>query len=269
MLRQRLLTALVLGVLMVWAVLALPGPWFALLLLVPIVLGAWEWAALADLKDLLRIAYTLGVVALSLLAWPLLDSRPALGVLLAGTALFWCLVLVWLGRYSRGQAPTQDPQRAWQLSGPVVLAVPWLALVALREDFGPGYVLFLLMLVWVADSGAYFVGRRFGQRRLVPAVSPGKTWEGVYGGLAAAALFALLGAAVLGVPTAQWPLFIVVSLVSVMFSIVGDLLESLLKRLKGVKDSGSLLPGHGGMLDRVDSLTAAAPIFVLGVVGGL
>jgi phosphatidate cytidylyltransferase len=148
----------------------------------------------------------------------------------------------------------------------VILVALWVALMGLRGDFGPGYVLFLLLLIWVADIGAYFAGRHWGQRKLAPVISPGKTWEGVWGATAAALAFALLGAAVLGIGT-RWPWFVAICMVTVGFSIIGDLFESMIKRQRGVKDSGSLLPGHGGVLDRIDSLTAAAPVFLLGLYG--
>ena len=143
----------------------------------------------------------------------------------------------------------------------------WLALVVLhsRPDQGPHWVLFLLVLVWVADSGAFFAGRQFGRTKLAPKVSPGKTWEGVFGALIACALFAFGYARFLELQGLALTGFILISLVTVLFSVAGDLLESLLKRQHGVKDSGTLIPGHGGILDRIDSLFAAAPIFLFGL----
>jgi phosphatidate cytidylyltransferase len=138
--------------------------------------------------------------------------------------------------------------------------------MGLRDEFGPGYVLFLFLLIWVADIGAYFAGRRWGRRKLALAISPGKTWEGAVGAGAAALAFALAGAAALGLGS-RWPGFVAICMVTVGFSIAGDLFESMMKRQRGLKDSGSLLPGHGGVLDRVDSLTAAAPVFLLGLHG--
>jgi len=121
----------------------------------------------------------------------------------------------------------------------------------------------VLILVWAADIGAFFVGRRFGRTRLAPNVSPGKTWEGVVGGALASALVAFLGSGWFNIPVLQ---FVPLCLAVVAFSIVGDLTESLLKRFAGVKDSGSLFPGHGGVMDRIDSVTAAAPILFFGLV---
>jgi len=124
-------------------------------------------------------------------------------------------------------------------------------------------VLFALILVWVADIGAFFAGRRFGRTRLAPHVSPGKTWEGVIGGAVASALVAVLGSAWFNIPIVR---FLPLCLAVVAFSIVGDLTESLLKRFAGLKDSGSLFPGHGGVMDRIDSVTGAAPILFFGLV---
>jgi len=153
----------------------------------------------------------------------------------------------------------------------ILLLVPtWMALVGLHHSptYGPYFVVYLILLTSVADTGAYFGGRRWGKNKLAPALSPGKTWEGVGSALIATMLFSVLGALILNVGSGQ-PLsiakFILLSMIVVAFSIVGDLIESLFKRLVKLKDSGTILPGHGGILDRIDSMTAAAPIFVLGL----
>jgi len=152
------------------------------------------------------------------------------------------------------------------VAGPFVLLPAWLALVRLHAQGptldGPQLLTFLLLLVVAADVGAYFAGRAFGKHKLAPRVSPGKTWEGVAGGLAGASLLALAGALWFELPL---PRFVLLCVLVVMISVVGDLAESLFKRHAGVKDSGSILPGHGGILDRIDSLTAAGPCFVLGM----
>ena len=150
------------------------------------------------------------------------------------------------------------------LAGLCALVPAWLALARLRlgGPRGAEWVLFCLLLVWMADIGAYFAGRRFGRRRLAPEVSPGKTWEGVLGGVAACIPVAVGGSFWFSVPLGG---FLVLCLAAVACSIVGDLTESLLKRFAGVKDSGTLFPGHGGVMDRIDSLTAAAPVLLLGL----
>jgi phosphatidate cytidylyltransferase len=150
------------------------------------------------------------------------------------------------------------------LAGVLALVPAWLALVRLRYlPHGADWVLFTLLLVWSADIGAYFAGHRFGRVRLAPEVSPGKTWEGVLGGCALSAIVAVAGSAWFALPLYS---FVPLCLAAVAFSIVGDLTESLLKRFAGVKDSGTLFPGHGGVMDRIDSVTGAAPVLFFGLI---
>ncbi len=262
MLKQRVMTACVLALITLWVVLELPVAGFGAVLLVVMLLCAWEWADLAGLTQPRgRLLYGVLVLAPVLAVWPLVGRASFVAGLMIPVFAAWCGVLLWLWRYTE-QPERQDRPHTVGVAGATALAAAWLALMGVRHEFGPNYVLFLLMLIWVADIGAYFAGRRWGQRKLAPIISPGKTWAGVWGAAVAALVFALVGAAVLGV--ARWPEFVAVCMVTVAFSIVGDLFESMLKRQRGVKDSGSLLPGHGGVLDRLDSLIAAAPVFLLG-----
>jgi phosphatidate cytidylyltransferase len=160
----------------------------------------------------------------------------------------------------------KGPDTGVFVSGLLVLIPAWAGLVWIHQlSRGPYLVLFLLVLIWIADSGAYFAGRRWGRRKLAPLVSPGKTREGAYGALAGGLLWGGVLAALYGVSVPQQGCLVLLCLLTVVASIVGDLYESLSKRERGVKDSGSLLPGHGGILDRIDSLTAAAPVFALGL----
>ena len=263
MLKQRILTALILIPLVVWAVLQLPTHLFAALLAVLVLMGAWEWSNLAGLESpVARVVYV-ALVALALwLVWWWHGQPVAQGVLALAFA-GWLLALAWIGRpdFARGNQLLKAVAGVW------VLVPAWLGLVLLhaRPALGPQLVLFLMVLIWVADSGAYFADRRWGRHKLAPRVSPGKTWEGVYGALAACSLVALLGAWWMEGSPRELVSFLLICLVTILFSIAGDLLESLMKRQRGIKDSGRLLPGHGGVLDRVDSLTAAAPVFVLGL----
>ncbi|MDQ5908716.1 MAG: Phosphatidate cytidylyltransferase [Pseudomonadota bacterium] len=266
MLKQRIITASILALLVIWAVLKLPTPVFGMALLAIILPGAWEWTRLAGFNRVRdRGLYVGGILALILAVWPLLNQAALMSSLLVLNVLSWCGFLFWLQRYT-ASPERQDYPWLLRMAGVIVLVGPWIALMRLHREFGSGHVLFLLLLIWGADIGAYFAGRRWGQRKLAVAISPGKTWEGVAGAGIATLMLALAGAAWFG-ESARWPAFVVVCLITAGFSIVGDLFESMMKRQCGVKDSGSLLPGHGGVLDRVDSLTAAAPVFLLGLYG--
>lgn len=266
MLKQRIITALVLGSLAVWAILALPVWGFGALLLVIILLAAREWGTLLALTPGASIAYCALILILAVAGGWLLPQPGFLWVILLAAAGFWCYAVFWLVRFT-ARSDGRDPRFTWAATGCIVLVTPWLALLELRSQstLGPPYVLFLFALIWVADSCAYFAGRQWGRRKLAPRISPGKSWEGAIGAGIASLVFATAGAAVLNIEVSRWPLFLLLCLVTVAFSIVGDLFESMGKRQHNVKDSGSLLPGHGGVLDRVDSLTAAAPIFTLGL----
>ncbi len=268
MLRQRLVSALVMVPLVVLAVLKLDSSWFALLVAAAMLLAAWEWGPLIPLRvSGARIAYLVLVLALIALSWRSARAEIFVDTVLWAALALWLFVLFWITRPALGAGETGVHVLAKALLGCGLMVSTWLALVVLhsRPDQGAYWVLYLLVLVWVADSGAFFAGRQFGHTRLAPKVSPGKTWEGVFGGLVACALFAFAYARFLELQGAAMAGFVLVSLVTVLFSVAGDLLESLLKRQHGVKDSGTLIPGHGGVLDRLDSLFAAAPIFLLGL----
>ena len=267
MLKQRVITALILASLVIWGVLRLPDWGFALLLSVVVALAAWEWGALLGRGRSVALGYTGLILVLLGGLWWQREHTVLLYVLLGLSAVFWGVALLWLYRFNR--APTQQATAGLlSLIGLIVLVPPWLALLVLRETprFGAGYVLFLLLLIWFADSGAYFAGRAWGKHKLAPHISPGKTLEGVLGALGVSLVVTLAGAMLLNLQPAQWPGFVLVCLVIVLFSIAGDLFESMIKRQRSVKDSSHLLPGHGGVLDRVDSLTAAAPLFLLALL---
>ena len=265
-LRQRVLTAVVLGLGALAAIFWLPTPAFGVVTAGVVLAGGWEWSRLAGWTDAAHRRVFLLVLAVVLAAAAVLVHRGGLALVLVAGALWWLAALGLVLRYERSGRGLPTPaglRRA--LAGHLTLVPAWAALVALHAhgDWGSAWVFFLAALVWLADIGAYFAGRRWGRRKLAPTISPGKTWEGVWGAAAAALAFALVGAAALGVGS-RWPGFVAVCMATVGFSIVGDLFESMLKRQRGVKDSGSLLPGHGGVLDRLDSLIAAAPAFLLG-----
>ena len=221
--------------------------------------GAWEWSAfLLTPSRPWRIAYVLLVAALLGLAWRFCATPEARNAVLGVAVVWWLGALVWIV-----VAPRRASRWSAAVAGVLALVPSWLALVwLLTAADGPQWVLFALVLVWVADIGAFFFGRRFGRVRLAPEVSPGKTWEGVLGGITVSVLVAIAGSRWFHVPPAA---FVPLCLAAVGFSIVGDLTESLLKRFAGMKDSGSVFPGHGGVMDRIDSLTGAAPVLLLGL----
>jgi phosphatidate cytidylyltransferase len=259
-LRKRVATAAVLIALLLVVLFWLPAAATVALLTGVVLIGAWEWSAFLKWADWrARGAFVALIAVLLPVAW--LATRTAAGLeALLGVALLWWLVaLAWIMAAPRRVRP-------WSagLAGLLSLVPAWLALSRLRLETAHGaqWVLFALVLVWMADIGAYFFGRRFGRRRLAPVVSPGKTWEGALGGFAASGVVAVAGGAWFRLPLEQ---FLMLCLAAVAFSIVGDLTESLLKRFAGVKDSGTLFPGHGGVMDRIDSVTGAAPVLLLGL----
>lgn len=267
---MRVLTALGLAPLATWAILALPTAYLGLVLLCVIAVGAWEWAGLSGFQaPLARSLYVLVLLAPLALLWAWVPDarypRALVWPVLAVAVLGWLVAWLAVRRY-----PSLPPGAIERLplaaAGFLVLGPAWLALVVLHAGNGangPWWVMTLLLLIWGADTAAYFAGKRWGRRRLAPRVSPGKTIEGVAGAFAAAVAIASIAAWGLGLTPERWLPFLVLCVATVAFSVLGDLWESVVKRLRGVKDSGRLLPGHGGLLDRIDSLTAAAPWFAL------
>jgi len=259
-LRKRIVTAVVLGSVAIAILLLLPPVATNTGMTLLALAGAWEWSAFLRLSHPgSRAAYVLLIGALLWGAWRLSATPAGRDLVLIAAVLWWLIALLWIMF-----APHRVTAWAAAAAGVLALVPSWLALVRLRqvEPQGALWVLFALVLVYVADIGAFFVGRSFGRLRLAPEVSPGKTWEGVLGGIAVSALVAIAGSLWFHVSLA---VFLPLCLAAVGFSIVGDLTESLLKRSAGMKDSGSVFPGHGGVMDRIDSLTGAAPVLLLGL----
>jgi len=265
-LRSRLISAAVMMPLVVFGVLALPLQLFALLLGLVLLAGAWEWGHLVPLASgALRLLYCAAVAGLMALLW-LTGLDAASSWLLPLAVAWWLVALYWLAHPDICAAAGVACTGFKLLAGILVIVPAWAALALLHDSGpdGPVLTLGLMVMVWLADSGAYFAGRRWGRNKLAPVISPGKTQEGAYGGLLASLVFAVAAGALYS-HSLRWTLACVLaSLVAILFSIAGDLLESLMKRQSGIKDSGHLIPGHGGILDRVDSLVAAAPLFLAG-----
>jgi phosphatidate cytidylyltransferase len=265
MLKTRILTGCLLGVALLAGLFLLPADWAVFAFGIVFTVGAWEWASFGGIgAPASRLAYTFVVALLLALARSLSGSSQfALCVLSAG-CIWWLAAFLWVCLAPERQQPVLTLVCGVAVLVPAFVALARLLSVTQGFSRGPQLVLWLLLLVTGADIGAFFAGRRFGRLPLAPRVSPAKTWEGATGGLVVVALVAWAGAGYFGLP----PLACVAFGCAVgMFSIVGDLTESMFKRSAKLKDSGHWLPGHGGILDRIDSVTAAAPLYALGLFG--
>ena len=273
MTKTRVLAALALTPVAIVAMLFLPTPWLVALAAVIFLAGLWEWFRLADVDD--TLARTVLMVAnLALMVAIVWGSRlPGGGLSFVlfklGTmigVIWWLLAALWLKHFDF--ASDHDTHaRVFKLAAGTLAIVPaWCALAWIHAErpMGHRWLFVALALVWAADTGAYFVGRHFGKRKLSPRISPNKTVEGLLGGLGSGVIVAVAFAPLAGASLAQLPLVALAAFVAVAFSVVGDLFESLLKRHAGVKDSGHLIPGHGGVLDRIDGVLAALPAFLVG-----
>jgi phosphatidate cytidylyltransferase len=273
MLKQRIITAAVIVLVLSAALAYLSAPLLAVFFGVAVLMAAWEWAGMCSIiKPIGRAAYVLLCLLLMIAVYwrtGLFGEHNAEAIreifLVAG--LWWAIALLWVKSYPQSAGLWgSKPMRG--LIGVLVLVPAWLALSYLRSlDNGVWMILMVVSIVVAADVGAYFSGRRFGKAKLAVAVSPGKSWAGFWGGLfCSVSLMALLwtfwpG----GMPVALLPM-LCIGLITALASVLGDLLESMVKRHRGIKDSGHLLPGHGGIMDRIDSITAAAPVFSLGLM---
>ncbi|WP_404363661.1 phosphatidate cytidylyltransferase [Marinobacter sp.] len=266
MLKTRIITALILAPIAVFGIFFLPPLGFALFTGAIITIGAWEWANMAGLTGQpQRVGYAAAMALVLYLLW-----HAHSGVVL-WLAFAWWVACFFLVRAYPSAAAYWKPAPVRCALGVLVLVPAWVGLNHLRTgtvDFGEVsnsllLILYVFFIVWVADIGAYFAGRAFGKSKLAPRVSPGKSWAGVWGGLAAVTLLALITSYLVTASGFETLLLVIASLITGLFSVLGDLLESMFKRARGIKDSSQLLPGHGGIMDRIDSLTAAIPLFAL------
>ena len=272
MTKLRVLTAVILAPLAIAAMLFMPTPWLAALAAVMFLAGTWEWFALAEIDDTLARTFLL-VANLALMVALVWGSQSASGgtlvlfrIATVVGVVWWLLAALWLTRYDF--ASDHDTHaRAFKLAAGTLALIPaWcaLALIHAERPNGHYWLLVAIAIVWAADTGAYFAGRAIGKHKLSPRISPNKTVEGLIGGLIAGIAVGVIGGWLAGASMQQLPLVALVSFIAVLFSVIGDLFESLLKRHVGAKDSGRLIPGHGGILDRIDGVIAALPVFALG-----
>lgn len=272
MLRQRIITGVILAVGLIAAVLLLSLPQLAVALGGVVSIAAWEWSALAGFKAIWsRCLYILLCMVGMWLLYDhcqlgsealLIHVQPVLGL----ACLWWAIALLWVRGFPSSAALWGNPVML-SLMGLLVLLPAWLAVVyMLGYENGRWILLAMIVVVACADIGAYFSGKRWGRRKLAYEVSPGKSWEGFWGGMCACISLALLAGLVLQPPQLSLPAMVAIVACAALASVLGDLLESMVKRHGGFKDSGILLPGHGGFLDRIDGITAAAPVFALGLI---
>ena len=266
MLKQRIITALILAPLVLGGVFLLPPPYFGWFFAFILALAAWEWANLSSLTtQVVRVTYAMLIAALLIQVMPVLDITWVLSV----SVFWWIIATLLVLSYPESSKYWRQPWVS-ALLGFLVLLPMWKALVFIREarfipieDFNVLFlILYVLLLVWAADVGAYFSGKAWGKAKLAPNVSPGKSWAGAWGGVSAALLLGLIAVYLMELSVWMSVQFLLITTLTAMVSIIGDLTESMFKRTRGVKDSSALLPGHGGVLDRIDSLLAAIPVFV-------
>ncbi len=283
MLLTRTFTGLILFAVMMTALFTLSSNFFAGLIGLIVLVAAWEWSSLADMQKIRTRVFFLMLLLLPALIiqfWPqflelmafvfqwqkIKEFSGALEWLVVLPTLFWIITMFLIRKVPDQLISVNLKKRYKALFGWFVLFFAWMFLTRLRTLYGTEMILYFLLLIWSADIAAYFVGRKFGKIKLAEQISPGKTIEGMYGALIMALICGVILGLYYGFPLMIATDFILLSILTVLVSIYGDLFISLFKRQKGVKDSGVILPGHGGVLDRIDSMIAAAPFFYAGVL---
>lgn len=282
MTRTRVLSALVMAPAAIAAILLLPTPWMAVLAALLFMGGLWEWLKLSDVEDTLArsVLVTLNLLLLVALVWASHSKQGGTTALLTVMTMigvaWWMISALWL-RYPAFGSHHERWSRVFKLFAATLAILPaWCALMLLHSGAddvvkqglwnipsGHWWLLTALATVWMADTGAYFTGKKFGKRKMSPRISPNKTLEGLFGGIVAGVLACVVFSQATGIGTSDLHKVALIGVITVVAAVVGDLFESLLKRHAGAKDSSDLIPGHGGILDRVDSVLAALPVFAL------
>ncbi len=278
MLKQRIITALTLAPLALFAILYLPLFSFQIMIALVMGLGAWEWSSMSGMtRTFTKSAYAALVVAICLmlsimlptdLIWYQGQLNSLYTYILSVASIWWVVSLAMIIAYPNFSSVWYTSKLLRGIFGLLTLIPTWVAVVSLRTSlyeidpyYGASLIFYVLGIVWAADIGAFFVGVKFGKHKLRPEVSPGKTLEGLMGGVFASSAIIAFAALHYQVDPSRIWLHILVGALTVGVSALGDLNESMFKRCAGIKDSGKLLPGHGGVMDRIDSLTAAFPVF--------
>jgi len=262
MLLKRILTASIIAPIVVFGILTLTQTGFALALVIILIIGSWEYCDLIQIKHLAgKALYSLVILVVT---YSLSIAPSNLTVVLYASAVWWLIALIWVVMFPKGSSLLRKTLTIRLINGLFIFVPMATTLMALHLQ-DKTLILFLLILIWAADIGAYFVGKFFGKNQLCPSVSPGKTLEGVYGGIALAQVVAITYVYISthSLLLNDFLIFSFLALSVSLVSVLGDLFESVLKRIAEVKDSGNILPGHGGLLDRIDSLTSSAPIFFI------
>ncbi|VAW61722.1 Phosphatidate cytidylyltransferase [hydrothermal vent metagenome] len=263
MLKQRILTAIPLAALVIWGILSQPAQVVFYALLFVMAIAGWEWAALAGIADKkLRAFYALIITVLAyVLQQTMLDKPQLLSVVLLAAVVIWLVAIYHM--FSKGpQAVSPLFSKLKFILGFVILLPPVVALMLIREQ-SAAWLFYCLSIVWIADIGAYFSGKRYGKNKLAPGISPGKTKEGLYGAVFATAAYSVLAGFYFELQVISQIMLIIITVLTTFISVAGDLFLSLLKRERGLKDTGNILPGHGGILDRIDSVLSSAPFIAL------
>jgi len=262
MLFQRVLTAIPLAIGIIWIILFQPGNVFFWLTMVIAALAAYEWAKLAGLNTAGQISYLLLLCAIT---WVVKNhAGQYMQFYIYAGVIWWLFICLYLFK-ARPNKVSSKVSPLKLLAGILVIPAAVFAMNAIHmQHNGAEWLLYGLMLVWVADIGAYFSGKRFGRHKLAPAISPGKTREGLYGAVVAVCVYSAIAAYYFDLDLTDTAYLLLLAVVLTLVSVAGDLYESVLKREHGVKDSGAILPGHGGILDRIDSVLAAMPVFMVG-----
>lgn len=268
MFKQRLITALILAPLMIGGIFFLPIEQFAYFIGFIVTVAAWEWANLSGYSSpLVRIGYA-GIVAAATFATGYFMARHTelASLILAMGAFWWFVACILVMQYPKKVALWQaKPVRA--VLGLLVLIPMWVGFMTLKSQENSSLIIvYVMLLIWGADTGAYFAGKTWGNKKLAPNVSPGKSWAGFWGGLATTGLIAIVFSLSVHywlrpMTWADFALLAVMTFITAIISVMGDLVESMMKRHRGIKDSSQLLPGHGGVLDRIDSMASAVPVF--------